>query len=52
VAAPADAVPKGFERAPCARRFDSIRAKCGGDGIAKLLQRTPEHLATRLELGS
>ena len=48
--ATSDAVPQRLKGAAGgAGRFDGIRAKCRGDSILQLLQRTSEDLAARLE---
>lgn len=46
----ADPVAQGLQRAPRARGFDGIRAKCLGYSILQLLQRTPEDLSAGLKL--
>ena len=51
MAATSHAIAKRLQRAPWSRRFDSVRAKCRGHSIAKLLDRAAEDLAARLELG-
>ena len=52
MAAASHAIAKRLQRAAWSRRFDSVRAKCRGHGIAKLLDRAAEDLAARLELGT